>query len=145
MRFCNPYEDRIHVLSDPVFVLNFFLKFLYFFLNAICIHFMISICKNSECRVFGFFVMLKFLTWKNVMLKNPVFFYMIKKTAWFLRRFFMVFFNSNAVFTTFERWMNFRCGVGAGIVRRSFHNQIFFPTIHGWHLVSKSLRCCRHV
>ena len=39
-------------------------------------------------------------------------FWFIKKTAWFLRRFFMVFFNSNAVFTTFERWMNFRCGVG---------------------------------
>lgn len=72
-------------------------------------------------------------------------FWFIKKTAWFLRRFFMVFFNSNAVFTTFEHWTNSLDGVGAETVRRSFHNQTFFATIHGWHLVSKFLRYCRHV
>jgi hypothetical protein len=40
----------------------------------------------------------------------------------FFNGFLSVFINSNAVFTTFERWTNFIHGVGAGIIHRSFHN-----------------------
>lgn len=68
--------------------------------------FIFKIGQSHHVRPFLF--MLKILTWKNVMLKNPVFFYMTKKTAWFLRRFFMVFFSSQGVFYMFWTSIEFQ-------------------------------------